>query len=144
MIFALPIARLLSRDNSTLEQIDKKQLVEMINQMKGGNGDKIVDAYAKASQTKSLSSCFGLILSSREKCHCYSQPEAGHKRPWSIWHGSVGILPLFDGRMRAFHCLDICFIEEHRLNGLPIQAVESVRDLSYENDRCFVELHVHR
>ena len=29
----------LSRDNSTLEQIDKKQLVEMINQMKGGNGD---------------------------------------------------------------------------------------------------------
>ena len=26
----------LSRDNSTLEQIDKKQLVEMINQMKGG------------------------------------------------------------------------------------------------------------
>ena len=48
----------LSRDNSTLEQIDKKQLVEMINQMKGGNGDKIVDAYAKAFPAKSLSSCW--------------------------------------------------------------------------------------
>ena len=85
----------LSRDNSTLEQIDKKQLVEMINQMKGGNGDKIVDL-------------LGLILSSRENVIATANQKLTQKAPvylaWFGWNP-----PLFDGRMRAFHCLDICF-----------------------------------
>lgn len=38
----------------------------MINQMKGGNGDKIVDAYAKAFPDKKPIELLGLILSSRE------------------------------------------------------------------------------
>ena len=98
----------LSRDNSTLEQIDKKQLVEMINQMKGGNGDKIVDAYAKAFPDKKPIELLGLILSSRENVIATANQKLTQKAPvylaWFGWNP-----PLFDGRMRAFHCLDICF-----------------------------------
>ena len=92
----------LSRDNSTLEQIDKKQLVEMINQMKGGNGDKIVDAYAKAFPDKKPIELLGLILSSRENVIATANQKLTQKAPvylaWFGWNP-----PLFDGRMRAFH-----------------------------------------
>jgi para-nitrobenzyl esterase len=91
-----------------LEQIDKKQLVEMINQMKGGNGDKIVDAYAKAFPDKKPIELLGLILSSRENVIATANQKLTQKAPvylaWFGWNP-----PLFDGRMRAFHCLDICF-----------------------------------
>ena len=50
----------------------------------------------------------GLILSSREKVIATANAKAVQKAPvylaWFGWNP-----PLFDGRMRAFHCLDICF-----------------------------------
>ena len=72
------------------------------------DSDKIVDAYAKAFPDKKPIELLGLILSSRENVIATANQKLTQKAPvylaWFGWNP-----PLFDGRMRAFHCLDICF-----------------------------------
>lgn len=98
----------ISRDNAELEKIDRKQLVEWVNKLKGGNGEGIVAAYEKAFPDKKPIELLGLIMSARDKVIATANAKATQAAPvylaWFGWNP-----PLFDGRMRAFHCLDICF-----------------------------------
>ena len=98
----------LSRDNAAMEKMDKAQLIETVTRMKGKDGTPVVEAYAKAFPDKKPVELLGLILSSREKVIATANAKAVQKAPvylaWFGWNP-----PLFDGRMRAFHCLDICF-----------------------------------
>ncbi len=98
----------LSRDNAELEKMDRTQLVEWVNKLKGGNGESIVAAYEKAFPGKKPIEMLGLIMSARDKVIATANAKAVQKAPvylaWFGWNP-----PLFDGRMRAFHCLDICF-----------------------------------
>lgn len=98
----------ISRDNAELEKIDRKQLVEWVNKLKGGNGEGIVAAYEKAFPDKKPIERLGLIMSARDKVIATANAKATQAAPvylaWFGWNP-----PLFDGRMRAFHCLDICF-----------------------------------
>lgn len=98
----------MSRTNATLEQMDMQQLVEWVTRMKGGNGNNIVNAYQKAFPDKKPIELLGLIMSSRDKVIAAVNAKVKQKAPvYLAWFGWEP--PLFDGRMRAFHCLDISF-----------------------------------
>lgn len=98
----------LSRDNSELEKMDRQQLVEWVKRMKGENGEAIADAYCKAFPDKKPIEILGLIMSARDRVIATANAKVKQKAPvylaWFGWNP-----PLFDGRMRAFHCLDISF-----------------------------------
>lgn len=98
----------ISRDNATLEKMNRTQLVEMVDKMKGKNGQNIVLAYEKAFPDKKPIELLGLIMSSREKVIEAINAKAQQSAPvYLAWFGWEP--PLFDGRMRSFHCLDISF-----------------------------------
>ena len=98
----------ISRDNATLEKMNRTQLVEMVDKMKGKNGENIVLAYEKAFPDKKPIELLGLIMSSREKVIEAINAKAQQSAPvYLAWFGWEP--PLFDGRMRSFHCLDISF-----------------------------------
>lgn len=98
----------LSRDNSELEGMDRQQLVKWVKRMKGENGEAVVDAYYKAFPDKKPIEILGLIMSARDKVIAAANAKVKQEAPvylaWFGWNP-----PLFDGRMRAFHCLDISF-----------------------------------
>jgi len=82
--------------------------VEMVDKMKGKNGQNIVLAYEKAFPDKKPIELLGLIMSSREKVIEAINAKAQQSAPvYLAWFGWEP--PLFDGRMRSFHCLDISF-----------------------------------
>ena len=88
--------------------IDMQALVEMVDKMKGKNGENIVLAYEKAFPDKKPIELLGLIMSSREKVIEAINAKAQQSAPvYLAWFGWEP--PLFDGRMRSFHCLDISF-----------------------------------
>lgn len=98
----------LSRDHAEMEKMDRAQLVETVGKMKGKNAEEIVAAYEQAFPGKKPIELLGLILSSRDKVIAAADAKCKQQAPvylaWFGWNP-----PLFDGRMRAFHCLDISF-----------------------------------
>lgn len=98
----------MSRNNSEMEKMDREQLVNMLKELKGDNAEKIVSAYQKAFPNKKPIELLGLIMSSRDKVIAAANAKAKQEAPvFLAWFGWEP--PLFDGRMRAFHCLDISF-----------------------------------
>lgn len=98
----------MSRNNAELEKMDMTQLVEWVTRMRGDNGKNIVDAYQKAFPDKKPIELLGLISSARDKVIQAANAKAKQNAPvYLAWFGWEP--PLFDGRMRAFHCLDISF-----------------------------------
>lgn len=96
-------------ESMTLDDI-KEQLAKM-GGWRGGFGDKapvIVDAYAKAFPNVKPVELMSMITSNRkgviETCNAKANQPADIYLAWFGWQP-----PLFDNRMRAFHCLDICF-----------------------------------
>ncbi len=99
----------LSRTDAALEQMTREQLLEWVGRMKGADKAKaLVDAYDRAFPGKKPIELLGLILSARDKVIAAANAKARQDAPvylaWFGWNP-----PLFDGRMRAFHCLDISF-----------------------------------
>ena len=100
--------------DSTLENITMDEVVERLRQRAGfgaGFGDKareVVDAYAKAFPGKRPVDIWMLVSSNRQSvvalADAKSAQPAGVYVAWFGWQP-----PLFDGRLRAFHCVDICF-----------------------------------
>ncbi len=100
--------------DSTLENITMDEVVERLRQRAGfgaGFGDKareVVDAYAKAFPGKRPVDIWMLASSNRQSvvalADAKSAQPAGVYVAWFGWQP-----PLFDGRLRAFHCVDICF-----------------------------------
>jgi para-nitrobenzyl esterase len=76
-----------------------------------GLGDKaqdVVDAYAKANPGASPAAIWSLVSSNRQSVVTLADAKAKQPSPvfvsWFTWQP-----PLFDSRIGAFHCVDICF-----------------------------------
>jgi para-nitrobenzyl esterase len=103
-----------SWNDASLESITMDGVVEKLKERAGfgvGFGDKakdIVDAYAKAFPGKKPVEIWSLASSNRQSvvalADVKSKQPAGVFVDWFTWQP-----PLFDNRMRAFHCVDISF-----------------------------------
>jgi para-nitrobenzyl esterase len=103
-----------SRDDASLENISMAEVAEKIKERAGfsaGFGDKaeeVVAAYAKAFPDKRPIEIWSLISSNRQRTVALADAKSTQNAPvYVAWFGWQP--PLFDNRMRAFHCSDICF-----------------------------------
>lgn len=97
-----------SRTNAELENITQDDVIKRVEGMNYKNAGAIVAAYAKAFPEMKPIEILTLISSSRVNVVAAADAKVVQKAPvymaWFGWHP-----PLFDNRMRAFHCLDISF-----------------------------------
>eukprot|EP01035_Chromulina_nebulosa_P007527 gene7527-10157_t len=97
-----------SRVNSALENVTLAEAKENLKARFGDKTSEIVDAYAKVFPDKKPIEIWSMILSNRKGAIATADAKAKQKAPvYLAWFGFQP--PLFDGRMRAFHCDDICF-----------------------------------
>lgn len=103
-----------SRDDALLENITLDEVAERIKERAGfsaGFGDKageVVASYAKAFPDKKPIEIWSLISSNRQATVALADAKSRQNAPvYVAWFGWQP--PLFDNRMRAFHCADICF-----------------------------------
>jgi para-nitrobenzyl esterase len=103
-----------SRTNAELENVTLDKVKENVKVRAGfgpGLGDKageVVDAYAKAFPGKKPVEIWSMIMGNRKSVVALADAKSKQPAPvyvaWFCWQP-----PLFDNRMRAFHCVDICF-----------------------------------
>jgi para-nitrobenzyl esterase len=103
-----------SWSDSKLEAVTLDEVAEKVKLRAGfgaGFGEKakdVVAAYAKAFPGKKPVEIWALVSSNRQ--NVVALADAKSKQPAAVhvaWFGWQP--PLFDDRMRAFHCVDICF-----------------------------------
>ncbi|MFO7670105.1 MAG: carboxylesterase family protein [Bacteroidales bacterium] len=104
----------MARTNPEMENISADQAKEMLKEragFRGGLGDKapaVYDAYAKAFPGAKPIEVMTLVASNRKGVVETATAKSKQKAPvYVAWFGWEP--PLFNNRMRAFHCLDICF-----------------------------------
>jgi len=104
----------IARTNPELEKITAGEAKKMLSEragIRGGFGEKAVeiyDAYAKVFPDKKPIEILTLASSNRKSVVETATAKAVQKAPvYTAWFGWEP--PMFNGRMRAFHCLDICF-----------------------------------
>ncbi len=100
--------------DSSLESITLEQVAEKIKDRAGfgaGFGEKakeVVDGYAKAFPGRKPVEIWSLVSSNRASVVALADVKSRQAAPvfvdWFTWQP-----PLFDNRMRAFHCVDISF-----------------------------------
>jgi para-nitrobenzyl esterase len=100
--------------DASLMTITLPEVAEKLKQRAGfgpGLGDKameVVTAYAKAYPDKKPVEIWSLVSSNRASVVTLADAKSKQPAPvfvtWFRWQP-----PLFDGRMGAFHCIDICF-----------------------------------
>lgn len=97
-----------SRTDAALENISMEGVVDRIKNNYGNNAAGIVHAYAKAFPAAKPIEVLALINSNRtavvEAATAKLKQNSAVYMAWFGW-----CPPLFDNRMRAFHCLDISF-----------------------------------
>ncbi len=100
--------------DSTLENVTLEQVVEKVKLRAGfgpGFGDKakdVVEAYAKPFPGKKPVEIWSLVSSNRQSAVALA--DAKSKQPAPVYMSWFGWQPpMFDHRLRAFHCIDICF-----------------------------------
>ncbi len=104
----------MARTMPEMEMITREKAINMLKEragMGGGLGDKAAaayDAYAKAFPKAKPIEVMTLVSSNRKGAIDTANAKAVQKAPvYLAWFGWEP--PMFDNRMRAFHCLDICF-----------------------------------
>ncbi len=104
----------MSRTMPELEKMSADEAKEMLKEragFRGGFGDKapeIYDAYAKVFPDATPYEVLTLISSNRSSVVSTANAKLNQGSPvYVAWFGWEP--PMFNGRMRAFHCLDICF-----------------------------------
>jgi len=100
--------------DASLENITLDEVIERVKDRAGfrrGFGDRareVVDAYAKAFPDKKPVEIWSMVSSNRQSVVELANAKSKQTPPvfvtWFAWQP-----PLFDKRMRAFHCVDICF-----------------------------------
>jgi para-nitrobenzyl esterase len=100
--------------DSSLEPITLEQVTEKLKQRAGfggGFGDRakdVVASYAKAFPGRKPVEIWSLASSNRQSVVALADVKSKQPAPvyvnWFTWQP-----PLFDNRLRAFHCVDICF-----------------------------------
>lgn len=97
-----------SRVDSSLENIGIGDVKEKLKSRFGDKTGEIVDSYAKVFPDKKPVEIWSMVMSNRKNAIAAADAKAKQKAPvYLAWFGFQP--PLFDGRMRAFHCDDICF-----------------------------------
>ena len=87
--------------------VPKELVIEAITKL-GDKAATVYDAYAKIYPTTKPIEIMTLVSSNRKGAVETANAKSGQKAPvYLAWFGWEP--PLFDNRMRAFHCLDICF-----------------------------------
>ncbi len=104
----------MARTMPEMELITREKAIDMLKEragMGGGLGDKaasVYDGYAKAFPKAKPIEILTLVSSNRKGVIDTANAKASQKAPvYLAWFGWEP--PLFNNRMRAFHCLDICF-----------------------------------
>jgi len=102
-----------SRIDASLENVTLNEVKEKVKLRAGfgpGFGDKagaVVDAYVKTFPEKKPIEIWTMITANRQGVVAVADAKSKQASPvyvaWFCWHP-----PLFDNRMRAFHCSDIC------------------------------------
>lgn len=98
-----------SRTDALLETITLSGVKEKLKTRFADQTSNVVDAYAKNFPEAKPIEIWALINSNRKNAIAAANVKAGQKKApvYVSWFGWQP--PLFDGRMRAFHCDDICF-----------------------------------
>jgi len=98
-----------SRSDASLEKVTWEEITEKISARFGEKSSLIVSAYKNQFPTASPVEIWALILSNRKNAVATADAKSknGKAPVYVSWFGWQP--PLFDGRMRAFHCIDICF-----------------------------------
>jgi para-nitrobenzyl esterase len=98
-----------SRTDASLEEISLAGVVEKIKPRFGAEAGKIVEAYSQNFPKAKPVEIWAMILSNRKGAIAAADAKVSQKKApvYVSWFGWQP--PLFDGRMRAFHCDDICF-----------------------------------
>ena len=97
-----------NRTDASLEDITLDGVVEQLKSRYGDNTRQIVEAYAKTFPDCRPIEIWALLTGVRSNVVRAANTKLQQKSPvYMAWFGWQP--PLFDGRMRAFHCLDICF-----------------------------------
>jgi para-nitrobenzyl esterase len=96
------------------ETITLEEVVEKVREragFRGGYGDKakeVVEAYAKAFPEMKPVQIWSLVSSTRQSTVALADAKSKQPAPvYVTWFGWQP--PLFDNRLGAFHCVDICF-----------------------------------
>ena len=97
-----------NRTQPELESITLDGVVEQLTPRYGERTREIVEAYAKQFPERRPIEIWSMLLSTRANVVRSADTKYRQGAPvyvaWFQWQP-----PLFDGRMRAFHCVDICF-----------------------------------
>lgn len=97
-----------NRDRPELEDITFEGVVERLSSRYGENTEKVVKAYADLFPEKRPIEIWALLTGVRtnvvRSANIKSRQQSPVYMAWFTWQS-----PLFDGRQRAFHCIDICF-----------------------------------
>lgn len=97
-----------SRTDSTLESIDIGGVKEKLKDRFGDKTAGIVDAYVKVFPEKRPIEIWSMVASNRQNAIALADSKSKQQAPvYVAWFGWQP--PMFDNRMRAFHCVDICF-----------------------------------
>ena len=97
-----------SRTDASIENITREQAIERVRERYPDNAEKIVAAYSKTFPNAMPIEILAFINSNRLTVVRAATAKTKQTSPvWMAWFGFCP--PLFDGRMRAFHCLDISF-----------------------------------
>ncbi|GHT32937.1 carboxylic ester hydrolase [Bacteroidia bacterium] len=97
-----------SRTDAALEKITLPEVVERITPRYAEKSSAIVDAFVRNFPDAKPIEIFSMINSNRQAVVNAATAKSKQSSPiWLAWFGWNP--PLFDGRMRAFHCLDISF-----------------------------------
>lgn len=98
-----------SRTDANLENITLDGVIEKITSRFGDNSRKVAEAFQRNFPKAKPIEIWALILSNRKNAIATAEAKSAQKKApvYLSWFGWQP--PLFDGRMRAFHCDDICF-----------------------------------
>lgn len=97
-----------TRTSPELEAIDFAGVAEKLKPRFGEDTEKVVEAYKTNFPDKKPAEIWALAASNRQSAINTSNAKSGQGAPvylaWFGWEPNM-----YDGRMRAFHCIDICF-----------------------------------
>ena len=97
-----------TRTNAQLEAAGEAEIIEAMKQRFGDKSAEVYKAYAANFPGKKPAEIMTLAASNRANAVACGNAKAKQKAPvymaWFGWEPN-----LYNGRMRAFHCIDICF-----------------------------------
>ena len=97
-----------NRDNPELENISLDSVVDCLAPLYGEKSRAVVEAYARTFPQYRPVELWAMLIWPRTSVVQTADTKAAQGAPvymaWFQWQP-----PLFDGRQRAFHCIDICF-----------------------------------